>query len=186
MARNLTPGFIAALVAPTVRPAFLISMDFSGATVYAWTGVGNITWNGQTWIGVGEMGSISTAVESGETQAAGITLKLSGIPVDLLGDSLNDVDQGRFAYVYLALFDANGNLIPNPVSLYRGLMDQPTIDISTHTASITVAVENRLVDMQRSQNQRYTDQNQRSRYPNDAGLSFVTRLQDVQLFWGHN
>lgn len=183
MPRNMTPQFAAALESRGIVPAFLVSVQFRSNTVYAWTGVGNLAWNGVTWQGLGKFLAISQVAESSTVEAQGLTLTLSGVADDLLSDGLTEVQPGLRCEIYLALFDPSQALIPDPLLCYAGLVDQPTMDISTKENTLTLAIENRLADMQRSQNQRYTDQQQRARYPNDAGLSFVRTLQDKNVKW---
>lgn len=183
MPRNLTTGVIQQLEATQVRPVLLVSLAFADNTVYAWTGVGSISWNGHTWLGVGELGSVSTISEGSEVQANGITLTLTGIPTDLLNEGLNEVVAGKMAQVYLGFMDNAGNLIPDPIPAFIGMLDQPTINIGTETSTISITAENRLVDMNRARGSRYTDQDQRAKYPDDGCLKYVHFLMDSHYIW---
>jgi hypothetical protein len=171
------------LTATLVRPVFLVSLAFANETVYAWTGVGNLVWEGNTYLGVGQLGNVSPIVEGSEVSAQGITLTLSGIPANLLSDSLTEIQAGNLAQVYLGFVDQNGVLVDDPIPAFIGLLDQPTIDASTDTATIAITVENRMSDMNRARGGRYTDQDQRSRYPNDGSLKYVHFLQDSRIGW---
>ena len=181
--RNLSLGAQGSLESTSVRPLFLISCAFAAETIYVWTGVGDLSWNGQTWKGVGTFGNLSAIAESSEVQAQGITLTLSGIPTNLLADAMSTMNNAGQAQVYLGFLDTTGALVPDPIPAYIGLMDQPLIDLSTDTASISVTVENRLTDLQRARGGRYTEQDQRARHPNDGGLKYVSWLQDEFLNW---
>lgn len=181
--RSLSATNSAALDAQLVRPAFLVSLAFANETVNAWTGVGDLVWQGNTYQGVGYFGSLSTITEGSDTSAQGITLTLSGIPSALLNDSLNELQTGKLAQVYLGFLDETNHLIDDPIPAFIGLLDQPAIDLNTETATITISVENRLVDMNRQRGGRYTDQDQRARYPNDGSLKYVHFLQDSRIDW---
>jgi hypothetical protein len=166
-----------------IRPLFLVSIQFANETVYVWTGVGDLIWNSSTYKGVGTLGQISPIVETIQTQAQGITLSLSGIPNNLLGDALNQMTSAGKAYVWLGFMDPSGNLINDPIPAFIGLTDQPTIDLSTETTTINISVESRLADLQRARGGRLTDADQRQRHPNDGGLKYVAWLQDQFVNW---
>lgn len=184
MPRNLDSSTISAIVSTVVCPVFLVSIAFSNETIYAWSGVGNLSWNGNTYTGVGQFGSVSAIQESSNVTAQGITLMLSGIPANLLDDSLGNLQFGQLAQVYLGFWSIpNGALIGSPIPAFVGLVDQPQIDIDTKTVTISISVESRLADMQRAPGGRYTDQDQRSRYPNDGSLKWVQYIQDIHLPW---
>jgi hypothetical protein len=180
---GLTGEVITALTSSAVRPAFLLQLNFADNTYYLWTGVGTIIWNGNNYLGVGTLGTIGGISESSSIQAQGITLTLSGIDPGDLAESMNEINHAGKAWVYLAFFDTNGNIISNPVPAFMGLLDKPDIDLDTNTCSITIDVENRLADLNRSRGGRYTDQDQRARYPNDRSLSWVPYNQDRNIIW---
>lgn len=181
--RNLSIPNAGELGKALVRPVFLVSMEFAGETAYAWTGVGNLVWQGDTYKGVGKFGGLSPIAEASDTSAQGITLTLSGISSMLLDDSLEELRTGKLAQVYLGFMDENFLLIDDPIPAFIGLLDQPSIDLGTDTSDIKITVENRLVDMNRQRGGRYTDQDQRARYPNDGSLKYVHFLQDERIDW---
>jgi len=188
VSRNLDSGTIAAISASTVLPAIFLYGLFSDGAVYVWSGIGNISWNGQTWIGLGMpggecLGAISTISEDSALQAQGTSVTLSGIDSTMLTHALTAVVQGNPVKIWINLFDTNLNVI-GTVLAYQGLMDQPTIDEGGDKCSITIAIENRLSDLQRAQSRRWTDQEQRSRYPNDDGFKFANTIINWWATWG--
>src|SRR5690348_7935183 len=93
MPRNLTSATLAEFTAAGLRPVIFVQIQFTSGTSYIWSGIGDVVWNGVTWIGVGQFGGISTMTESSEIAANGITLSLSGIDPTLIGQALNEVRQ---------------------------------------------------------------------------------------------
>jgi hypothetical protein len=75
-------------------------------------------------------------------------------------------------------------LIADPYLLRSGRMDYCNISVSGEDTRITAQYEDRLIDLQKPRERRYTDQDQRNEYPTDGGFRFVTSLQDKQLIWG--
>ena len=181
--RDISLGAQTELLSTSVRPFFLVSCAFADETVYMWTGAGNLTWSGHTYLGVGSFGNISPIIESIDTQAQGIQLSLSSIPLDLLNQSMTQMQTGKQCWVYLGFMDESGNVIADPIPAFMGMMDQPTINIDTNTATVTISVENRLSDLNRSRGGRYTDADQRARYPNDGSLKYVSWLSDQFIDW---
>lgn len=183
---DATSAFIAALGEKVLRPAFFVQATFASSTVYLWTGRGSVTWNGQTWLGVGSMGSISNIEEGSDVQARGIVLTMSGIDPTLLGDVMTEMQQGLPVTVYFALFDATPSLILNPVIAFQGRMDQPTLDVSGETATIQIACESRLMDLNTPAERRYTNEDQQRDYPDDLGFEFVNSIQEITIYWGRS
>lgn len=182
MPRDIDTNALAQMKANIVRPCFLAKLLFPTESVYAWTGVGNLVWNGDTYLGVGTFGSVSTINETNAVQAQGISLILSGIPTDLFRTAMTDLGWGDAA-VYMGFIGPTGALIGNPIPIFIGFIDQPTIDVAADSVKITIAVENRLADLNRTRGGRYTDADQRKRYPQDGSLKYVQYLQDTNLDW---
>jgi hypothetical protein len=183
VSRNITVDAATAVESAVYAPVYLVQITFSNETIYVHSATGTISWNGHNWLGVGVLGSISTIAESSDTQANGIVLTLSGIPTEYLTDALTYADGHGTAQVLLGCMLANGTLVADPFPLYLGFTDSPAIDCSTETISLSIAVENRLSDMQRSQQLRYTDATQRVRYPSDASFQFVQFVADLFINW---
>ena len=59
-----------------------------------------------------------------------------------------------------------------------------TIDDSPETSTITLTVENRLIDLERVNPFRYTQENHKTLYSNDTFFSYVSDLQDQSIEWG--
>lgn len=186
MPRSMSPGMLAALQATQLLPAIFVSLQFSTGTVYIWSGLGNLTWNGHTWTGVGSLGGISPIQEGATVDASGITLTLSGIDNALLADALQNLQVGLPVTIYLGLFDnaSPTSLLPDPLVAWAGRADQPTIDVGAETATISIACENRLIDMDVAVDRRYTHDDAQIDHPGDLGFQFVNSLQDLIIYWG--
>jgi hypothetical protein len=196
MPRVLTTAMQTALCAPVLRCALLASLQFADNTIYVWSGIGPITWNGNTYQGVGSLGSISTISEDSTVEAKNVTFELSGIPSTLVSEVLWETRLLYTAQAYFALWDTSGNLIPNPVLSYQGKMDQPSIEDDGKTCSISISCENVLVDLNRPCYRRYTNDDQQidlqatltrlglSSSTVDTGFRWVAGLQEQITFWG--
>jgi len=104
-----------------------------------------------------------------------------GYSIDVTA-AMQDVEIGAPATIWFGLIQ-NGQLI-GTYQIFKGLVDQPSISIDTETVSITLALENRLTDLQRGNGRRYTSADQNLYYPDDTGFTWVEILNDQALRWG--
>lgn len=185
--RTLTPTLIARIQQGIVRPVLFVFADFPSGAQRLWTGIGNITWSGHTWEGVGGAIGFETVSETMDTAAKGISAKLNGLDPDMVSRLVNDAYQGRDAIIYLAFWnDDETSLEAMPEPLWQGSLDTDEVEDDGKTASITIAAEHRLVDILRKREFRYTDRDQQLLYPGqgDTGLNKIEAIQDLQIPWG--
>lgn len=187
--RNLTAEMAAGIVEGGVLPNLLGVFEFDSGTVGMWTGLGQIDWNGITFSGGGNLIGVSPIEETQELQAKGQVLSLNGISSALLATSLTENVKNRPLRIYLSLTDPNGPdsdgdiFIADPYRVFSGLMDTFEFTDDGEKANIRLSVENILMIGQRAKISRYTDEEQRQRFPDDMGLEFINRLQDREIVW---
>ena len=224
MTRDLT-NILSYLEFDEVKPFFAVELLFedginigtdasgdtiSSAPLYFWTGIGDTTIDGITYIGTGTLMQISSIKETAEIQAAGATLTLSGIPADLLSLALSVPYQGRIGKIKFGLIDADGDLLELEsafnilaesgidiglegvdqsnvlVDMFVGYMDQMNIDEGSDTATISLSLESKLLDLDRPVIRRYNNESQKVLFPNDLAFEFLNDLQDKDLSWGRS
>lgn len=183
MSRNLGSPMITAITSNSQQPAFLLDIALSSGTAHAWTGVGSLSWNGNTYLGVGSFGAIDDITEGVEVKAEGTRIALSGVDPTLLNDCLNDIQLGAPATVWFAVLQ-NGAILGTPYPLFVGTVDQPMIPVGPDSLTIALKLENRMSNLQRPSMRRYTMSDQRYFYPDDIGFSWVETLNDIALIWG--
>ena len=184
MARNVHSNTLTALSAPLVRPILLVKLELNPIATF-WSGVGNLSWSGDIYEGAGGLAKITSIKEQSLLQATGTKFELNGIPLKNLNIALAAEYQDKIAKIWLALTNDTLNIIGNPVLLFLGRMDIMNISEDGQTASISVTVENRLMDLERPRVRFYTDADQKERYPADKGLEFVIPINDgSKLIWG--
>src|SRR6202050_3348408 len=196
MPRLLSPTFIQQLVSSGVsRPVLFVKLAFANATLYLFGGVGSFTPTGsaysplatfpygETWTGMGWLAKVSTIPQTTKVQAQNITLSLAGIPGDLVSEAIGQVRISGSATVWLGFFDSSGALIPDPVQLFAGALDVPTINDSGQTCTIGITAENPLLLLNEAPSRMFDDADQQIYYPGDLGFSFVDALANLTLFW---
>jgi len=185
MARPLSSTMTAAILARDVRLAILCDLMFPSAPSYVWGGTGTLSANGNTYLGLGPVGAIGKVEEKSDGKATGLSLSLSGVPLSQISEAVNTNYQGSPVNLWMACFDSSWNLLNYPYQLFGGSMDVMSIQDGTSTATITMAVESRLIETQRPRTRRYTQDDQQLDYPSDTGFQFVNNLQLMQIYWGN-
>lgn len=210
MARNILQEIIDASTKASVVPFFAVELLFDSPNqLLFWSGYGDLTIDGQTYTGAGDLLKVSDVRESSDIAANGATLSMSGIPSELIALAINEPYQGRICKVKFGLIDYElaeeaflltedgeyltteaGELIDisvkqpaNYFDLFVGYMDQMNIHEGPQYSTISLSVESKLIDLEKPNNARYTDNYQQSQYPGDLAFEFVNRIQGEDLTW---
>ncbi len=196
-----------ALEASEIQPLFAVQLMLDAQPLYFWTGLGDLTIDGITYVGTGQFLAISEMEETAEIAAKGAVITLSGIPSELLSLAISTPYQGRLCKILFGAIDANKQYLKQEngdfvlteaggriditdgdntpaINLFTGYIDKMDIDEGPETSTIAMSIESRLIDLERPRIFRFSDQNQKTRYPTDKGLEFVEDLQDKQFNWG--
>lgn len=181
MSRNLNSNINNALDDTVVQPFFTLDLLFDDPNkIYFWSGLGNLSLDGNTYTGAGQLLGISELRESSDIASYGATVTLSGIDNSLLSLALDEPYQGRRAVVKFGVI-SGGTKYASVV--FTGEMDQMNIQMGPETSTISLDVESRMVDLGRARLRRYTDADQKVRFPEDDAFEFVPRLQNENLTW---
>ena len=142
-----------------------------------------MSWDGKTWNGTGDLGTVSPVEETDEIRSTSLVVSLSGIPSSMLATALGEDYQGRSANLWLGFLDASKVVILDPVPLWAGPMDIMEIDEGPETSVISVRVESRLAALKRAKLRRYTREDLQIDHAGDKGFDFIAGLQDRQVVW---
>lgn len=207
MPRDIPAPFLSTLSEKEIYPFFAVDINFANGPLYLWSGYGDLlrVETGNVYLGAGQFLNISTVGETTEIEAKGASISLSGIPSSFLSLALNEPYQGRECKIYLGLLTKSDYILAQDsdfmvtqgddfiitqsggqglIEIFSGELDQMTISESAETATINVTAENILIKLERPVTRRFTNEDQKSRYPNDKGLEFLVTLQDKDIFWG--
>lgn len=182
--RNLSTEMQAVSTAEVVRPIMFVECEFDSGDINLWNGVGSLSYGGKNYIGAGNLLAVEPVSESTDLRANGTSVTLSGLNNTLVGLAKDEDYQGRALTVKLGAMDESNDVIADPVIMFSGFMDTMMLTESGESSTITIDVENKLIQMDRSRVRRFTDNDQRIDYPDDDGFSFVTKIQDREIKWG--
>lgn len=184
MSRNMQTANAAAVEDDEVRLIGFFEGEFATGPVRLWTGYGERSWDGKTWLGAGALLAVGAIEETNGVVANGLTVSLSGIPLDMIALAINEARQGAAGRIWVGFCDEQWALVGAPELLFAGLLDVPQIEESGDTATISISYESQLIDLQRPREWRYTHESQQQISPGDRGFEFVTSIQDIDLKWG--
>ena len=107
---------------------------------------------------------------------------MSGIDSTIVSLALQEPYQRRQCRVYFGEQSATGG--SDIVQVFAGKMNTMSITDTGEDSEISLTVESNLIELERSSNWRYTNDNHQSRYSGDSFFSFVQSIQDQQIAWG--
>lgn len=186
MSRTIDSMLAAEFDKAELAPIFMLEMETDGGTVYAWTGIGDLVYGGNTYKGTGILGGFERVEETLDNAAVGNTYILNGVESDIAAAAISDIRQGLEATLYLAALDANGKIVGTPLLIDRGFTDVPELEDDSQTATIRITTESKAIDRQRPRVRRYTTEDQKIDNPNDRGFEYVEGLQDRKIKWGRS
>lgn len=186
MSRDLSTGLETAVQATSLSPIGLVEMQFSSGIVYFWTGRGDLVVDGVTYTGTGTLGKISAIEETTELRPVTVELALSAVPSEVLTIANGEDWQGRDVIIKYGALQQSGNLytlLDDPFQIFKGTMDVMTL-VDGQESSIVVSAESKQIDLERSNPRRYTAEDQRNAFTDDAGCDAVAALQQKEIRWG--
>jgi hypothetical protein len=184
MARIVASTIVSQITSANVRPILMAELEFDSGVTRLWNGIGSVTIEGNEFIGVGSLGSISPITETAQIKSTGLDFTMAGVDSTLLALALTEDYQERAATLWLGFMDPDDNSYIDRLQIYKGRMDVMTIEEAGDTSVISVSTESILVGLERARERRFTDEDQKTQYPNDKGFEFVASLQQKDVAWG--
>ena len=167
---------------------FAIKAEFDTSTLLLHSGGGDLVINSETYTGAGTLLAVSDIEDSNDLKSAGVTFQLSGMNSTVLGYAVSENYQNRPITLLLAFVSGGTDHVDGVMTLYKGRMVSTSMtDSPTDGVMITLITENRLLDLERPCNYRYTKESQVAiAGTGDTGFDAVEKLQDMDILWGRN
>jgi len=187
MSRSIGSAFGTQLTSGSLRPFYAIKMNFTSGTLLLATTYADLVIGGNTYLGSGHILSISPIVETSDTRASGIEIKLNGLDSSILSAGLTEDTQGMVVEVHFGVLTTTNNadaIVDTPYQIFSGFIDAMILTDGGEQSVLTFTVENKLITLERPTDRRYTDQDQQNLFSGDKGCNFVASLQDKAIAWG--
>ena len=164
---------------------FAVKAEFDTDTIRVWTGAEDLTINSETYLGAGQLLTLGTVEEGTDLTSTGLTVGLTGMDATILNLGLTEQYQNRSITLYLGYLSGETNNVAGTVTLFKGRMTAMTInDDPINGSTISVSAENRLIDLKRPSNLRYSKASQKYIDAADTGFNRVLSIQDMEIMWG--
>jgi len=167
------------------RPVHLVEVYFDDETVYMTDAYKSITYNANEYQPVGHFIGFSDIEESTEVIVSSVTLSLGGIDQVWISRVLNKAYIDRTVKIYTAFLDDAQALVVDPLLIFEGRMDSPSIneDPDSGQSSVSVSATNAWVDFSRKTGRHTNHEENQIHYPGDKGFEFASEIvKDVT--WG--
>lgn len=179
--RDIPNEVITALESGVFRMAFLVRLEFDTPIRFS-SLYETRTFDGVTYVGGGNLGSISSFSEGTDLEPQQYSVTLSGINDATLQAIGGSNYLNRDARCYVVMLDEDGNALGDPMTYFVGFTDEVKFTYAK-TASIKVTVRDRLADWNRVKIERNVNADQQAKYPGDKGFEFVSQVADKKIIW---
>lgn len=177
-----TQSIINDLASGHVEMGFAVEIMAPSATVRVHTGVGEVVINGQLYLGLGSLGSISPSKSDGSTSPKDVTLSLALIDSSMLALALNENMVGSQVKIVMFTYGADGQVKSTAVAFAGKITSVSAVTGDENTVNYSCA--NELEGWQSICSWRYTEDSHLLRYPDDHGLRCVGGISERTILWG--
>ncbi len=179
---GLDPDVIAALNQPHVSALYALKLDLVSGVSRVHSGLGPLVIGGETYYGVGSMGSVGPQKEQLSTSPTKLTVALGGLDDSMLAEVMRERIVDRMAWLFLVVIGPDG--VPLNASLqFKGRIAQTPIKAGK-TNTIQLTISNIFEDWQKGLNLRNTDESHRRIKPGDRFYRYQSQMADRSIYWG--
>jgi hypothetical protein len=182
MSRGLSATNQAEVDAAHLHEVVLVKFDFD-TPVYVHSGIGTITYNSNDYLGVGHFGGIGIARESENLGPASLELTLSGVTTGYVTEALDAGNLYDKVTVYVGYRQDDGTLVDDPWVCWSGWYETDAISLDVES-SVKITCQHDLAFLSEKAGDRYSDEDQQSKYSGDVGLEFTSAMSTTDLLWG--
>lgn len=164
---------------------FAVKAQFDTETIRLWTGADDLLVDGETYEGAGTLLSVGDIEDTMEVKSTNLTVSLSGMDTTVMNLALSEDLHNRKIKLYMGYLMGGANESAGEIVMFSGRMTNVQIsDDAENGSTISINAENRLVDLNRPSNLRYTNASQMTINSSDTGFKYVQAIQGKELLWG--
>ena len=161
-----------------------VKAEFDTETLHLWSGDIDLDIDGDTYTGVGTLLKLGEIEDTLELKSTGVSLTLAGMDSTVLNLALNENYTNRNITIFTGYLSGGTDHVAGKMVLFKGRMMSMTIMDDPNGATIQISAENRLVDLQKPSNLRFTKDSQTYIDNTDTCFSRVASMQDKEIVWG--
>lgn len=145
----------------------------------------SVAWAGQSWAPAGALGTISPIEHSTAVYIQEIQFTLRGADPEVIAKLSDDV-RNRAGRAWLGCLNDMGAVVEDPIQLVDAELDYQSFRIEDDgaTATIQITARSGFYTLERALDDVWSDEDHKTQYPLDSGLSLISGLQNQELIWG--
>jgi hypothetical protein len=172
----------AAIAEPHLTLCHLVEIGFASGTIRLTDAAHNLTWNSQTWTGLGNLGQMDSIKEASTGEVTGLRFQLAAPISGYLSIVLGEHVQGSPVTVYVGFCNSSHVVVRAPVE-WTGRVDTMTVSDSGENSVIQLTAESRVADWQRPKERRHNLEDHRIDYADDRFYEFVPTMVEKEIVW---
>ena len=167
----------------------LISLAFSGGTLFLTTAPHDVVFDGDTYASVGGHLGFDVVQESGDLTGQGVRMTLDGVDQTVISPLLAQNYIGRTAIIRQAHMDSAGVLVVDPVILFEGLLNSSFRVVESRnddggTVVVTTTVVSPLVSFRQRRGIRATLASHQHHFSTDTFFRHISTISSRKVYWG--
>lgn len=164
--------------------AYAVDLDFPSGHVRLHTALGDLSIGGNTYTGIGTLGTINGVPDRVKLQSERWSYLLSGVDPSVVPESEIDNCFGRSATEYEVWINPSTQAVIGYEINREGRMAGIKRRDGGPTPVIEVGCENRLVVLDQADGWRYTDEHQQLWFSGDLGCDQTKNIESKEVIWG--
>jgi len=185
--RGAAAANVTEMNASSNMPVTFVKLEFGSAngTQYVHDSLNAITWDSQSWSGLGDLGRISRLEEGEEVSPYEAVLELSGVDDSIMVDeAVSQQYMDDPITIYLGWLNPTTHaLVADPDLMWSGKMGQMAMVVGEVNV-IQLTCESDLIVMEKTNGALFSDSNLQSNYSGDTFFKFATQMKNLELTWG--
>lgn len=187
--RSMSATMLSRIADDLVYPVYLVELAFDSGSMFLADYHRDLTWSGDTYLRTNGLLSFDGLRETGELLINEITIALSGVDTTAaMAKILTDDFLDRSIAIRLAIVDGPGEtIVADPLLIFSGRMDSPTITEDPDSGGSTVTVRGTPAwsDFGRKPGRHTNNGEQQFFFTGDLGFEYVSELPKL-ITWGRN
>ncbi len=175
-------SFINVLLEDDSRIGYALELILPAEISRTHTGIGEIVIDGNTYLGVGQMGSVGAVETQSDEKPMTLSLELSGIPGNLLSDALGTRMRGSAATLFVFAQDDDGQ-IKAAAPAVVGTITSYNVQVGEDNI-LQVGIADEFQLYEKAINNYWTEQSHLALYPDDHICRFTAQMADREVSWG--
>lgn len=165
------------------RPlALLAAIEHPDGPGYFWTGIGKLVWNGNTFTGSGQLGTVTPISHTSDLTIQDVQFTMVGVDPNVVA-GLNDNVRNLSGKVWLACIE-QVKVVADPYLIVDSVLDYQSFNAAEDgTVSLSITAHTGFYTLARALNETWTTEQQKIDFPGDSGLDLISGLQNQDIQW---